>query len=180
MIKIFYRLSLFIFCSLLFSSCFDDTEETNYKKYEDWRNENVKYIKDLESEIIDGQPRFKKIVPAWDKSVYTLMEWHKRNEESKSGLYPISTSIVDVKYVLRNIDGDTIDSSSFYRCRPNSNVTGFWVALTNMLPGDSVTAVIPFEAGYGVYGSKNILPYSTLIFDIKLVSIVAYESLPWR
>ena len=69
---------------------------------------------------------------------------------------------------------------SIFRCKPNEMITGFWAATTNMEIGDSVTAVIPYTSGYGVTGSGAILPYSTLIFNIKLVDIAAYDKVPGR
>ncbi len=50
-----------------------------------------------------------------------------------------------------------------------------WIATTNMLPGDSVTAIIPYTSGYGISGSNSVLPYSTLIFQIKLDKILSYD-----
>ena len=172
-------LKLFLLSPLLFlGSCFDD--DTNYKDYAEWREENIKYIQLAETEIVDGHLRYEKIIPQWDKSVFSLIEWHNDKNQNTGSIYPLSNSTVDVKYLLTNIKGDTLDSSSSFRCRPGNMITGFCIALTNMLPGDSVTAVIPSDAGYGASSYGSVLPYSTLIFNIRLDSIVAYETLPWR
>lgn len=168
-----------LFLMLIFSSCLDEEESTS-KKYAEWREKNVNYINQAEKETIDGKLRYKKIIPVWDNSVFTLMEWHNERQHSAEELYPLANSTVDIKYVLTNINGDTLDSSASYRCNPNATVTGFWTALTNMLPGDTVTAIVPYTAGYGSFSHGSVLPYSTLIFNIRLDSIVAYETLPWR
>lgn len=44
-----------------------------------------------------------------------------------------------------------------------------------MRVGDSAQVVIPYLEGYGVSGSGSILPFTTLVFNIKLVDIPAYE-----
>lgn len=167
--KILYLFSILSIFAL--SSCFKDTE---YETYAEWRAENLKYLSDAETQTENGQLVYEKIIPDWEKSIFTLIKWHKRGEGSSS-LVPLANSTVDVKYTLKNINGDTLDSSSSFRCVPCNMITGFWVAVTNMHEGDSVTAVIPSEAGYGVSYYGSILPYSTLVFDIKLDSIVAYE-----
>lgn len=171
---------IFLFLSLLMlsvSSCLKDNEATDFSE---WRKENEAYLANAEIETINGSLRYEKIVPEWDKSVYSLIQWHNDRSQSQSNLSPISNSTVDIKYTLTNISGDTLDRSSYLRCRPNNMITGFWLTLTNMVPGDTVTAIIPYTAGYGASGSGSVKPYSTLIFGVRLDSIVAYESLPWR
>lgn len=161
----------------ILSSCMDDDEQ-RYEDYADWRNKNTEYIAKLEI-----QPDYKKVVPAWDLSSFVLIKTITSKPENT--LHPLDNSTVRLKYLLTNIDGDTIDSSykltdSLFQCRPCDMVTGFWIATTNMCVGDSVTAVMPYTCGYGATGSGSILPYSTLIFQIKLDSIVALETLPGR
>ncbi len=146
--------------------------------------QNLEYISNAEAETgADGKKVYEKIVPAWDKASFTLMRWHNDRALTASNLTPLDNSTIKVKYLLTNIEGDTIDSSyrqtdSLYQCRPCDMITGFWIATTNMHVGDSVTAVIPYQAGYGITGSNAVLPFSTLIFQIKLNSIVALESQP--
>ena len=95
-----------------------------------------------------------------------------REERNQNKINPLSNSTCIVKYTLTNIDGDTLDSSASFTCKPNNMITGFMAALTKMAVNDTVTAVIPYTAGYGVYGFNSILPYSTLVFGIRLDSIV--------
>jgi FKBP-type peptidyl-prolyl cis-trans isomerases 1 len=61
------------------------------------------------------------------------------------------------------------DSTSF---RVNSLIKGWTEALMGMHVGDKWRIVIPWTKGYGESGTTGINPYSTLIFDIKLVRIV--------
>ena len=57
-------------------------------------------------------------------------------------------------------------------------IEGWKIALVNMRVGDSVRVVIPYKLGYGASGSGAIPPYSTLVFDMKLVDIPYYEVRP--
>lgn len=171
---------------LLMSSCLngDDNEED----YREWMQQNLEYIEKAKTETVDGKAKYEQYTPVWDKSTTILMAWHNDRTKTQNNISPLDNSTCDVKYLLTNITGDTIDSSyamtingdSIYRCQPNGMVTGFRAALCNMNVGDSVTTVIPFTAGYGVFGNGTILPYSTLIFQIKLVGIPAFETLPER
>lgn len=160
----------------ILSSCMGDDKETDYTE---WRNENLNYITAAEAEMLGGQKRYEKISPKWDPASYVLMQWHKRGN-SASSLKPLDNSTISLKYLLTNVKGDTLDSSysntdSLFNCKPCEMITGFWIATTNMLPGDSVTAIIPYTSGYGISGSNSVLPYSTLIFQIKLDKIISYD-----
>lgn len=168
------------------SSCLNDEEQEDYLE---WRQENLAYIDNAAAETSsDGKAKYEKIIPFWDQSSYVLMRWHNDRSKTANNLRPLDNSTCNVKYLLTDIEGDTIDSSysltqygdSIFQCQPTGMVTGFWVALTNMNIGDSVTAIMPYTAGYGVYGSGSILPYSTLIFQIKLVDIPSFETIPGR
>lgn len=171
--------------ALSLSSCLGD-DETN--DYTEWRNKNAEYINQAEAATENGVKVYEKMIPAWDKSSFVLMKWHNDRSLTASRLSPLDNSTINVKYLLTNVEGDTIDSSyrltangdSIFQCRPCEMVTGFWIATTSMHVGDSVTAVMPYTCGYGVSGSGSVLPYSTLIFQIKLDSIVAFETLPDR
>lgn len=172
---------------LSLSSCLSDDEKT-YNDYTDWRNQNLEYIDKAKEATIDGVRQYEEVTPPWDSSTTILMQWHNNRSLTQGNLVPMNNSTVDVKYILKTIEGDTIDSSyaqtaygdSIYRCRPNNMITGFQAALTSMHVGDSVTTIIPYTAGYGSAGSGSVLPFSTLIFGIKLVGIDSWEKPSWR
>lgn len=171
--------------ALSLSACLSDDETADYT---DWLNKNTEYINQAEAASVNGVKVYEKVVPAWDQSSFVLMDWHNDRSLTASRLSPLDNSTINVKYLLTNVEGDTIDSSyslttygdSIFQCKPCEMVTGFWIATTSMHVGDSVTAVMPFTCGYGVSGSGSVLPYSTLIFQIKLDSIVAFETSPER
>lgn len=148
-------------------ACFKDNEAENYSQ---WRQLNQNYIDSVAMLSEDGKLLFTPVTPDWDKSFTIYMRWHNE-ERNPSEVTPLSNSTCIVKYTLTNIQGDTLDSSASFTCVPNNMVTGFMTALTNMRVNDTITAVVPFTAGYGVFGYGGILPYSTLIFGIRLDSI---------
>lgn len=163
----------------MLSGCFDD-DDTDYT---DWRARNLNYIDSLAHLKENGVDIYTRYVPVWEPGTYVLMKWHNDRNLTKGNPSPWSTSTVDVKYKGTTAYGLPFDSSynqtrygdSIYRTTPAANVTGFHAALVNMHVGDSVTVVIPYQAGYGSTGSGAILPFSTLIFDIKLKAINALE-----
>ena len=111
--------------------------------------------------------------------MYILARWHNDRSLTASNLVPMDNSTVDVVYQGSYVNGTVFDSSytnadSVASFKPNGTVAGFWTMLTNMHVGDSVTCIIPSNAGYGA-SSTSILPYSTLVFNMKLKAIKKYE-----
>lgn len=163
------------------SSCLGDDDDS--VDYTEWISLNENYLSDKEAETDDeGNKLYEKIVPSWCPGTYVLATWHNDRSKTEANLVPMDNSTVDVIYECSYIDGTMIDKSysnttygdSIYRCKPSDNIVGFWAMLTNMHVGDSVTCVIPTNAGYGTTGS--VLPYSTLIYHMKLKAIHAYET----
>lgn len=149
-------------------SCFGNSETTDYNN---WRTLNERYYDSISMVTEEGQLLYEPITPVWDKSFTIFMRWHNDREENGSFITPLSNSTCYVKYTLTSVTGDTLDSSTSYKCVPNNMVTGFMAALTNMRVNDTVTAVLPYSAGYGALGYGAVRPYSTLTFGIRLDSI---------
>lgn len=170
-----------LFLSSALSSCLGNDEDTI--DYNAWRQLNEKYLADAEAERNDdGTPVYERISPSWATGVYVLAKWHNDRSLTAGSLVPLDNSTVDVIYECKYADGTVLDSSykqtqygdSVYRCMPNANIVGFWTMLTRMHVGDSVTCIIPMNAAYGTV-STSVLPYSTLIYNMKLKRIHAYE-----
>ena len=153
---------------IVLTSCFGDSKTDDFSE---WRLQNEEYVANIEAETVDGKLVYERITPNWDQSVFVLMKWHNDREENINKLTPLSNSTVTLNYMLTTIMGDTIDKGTSFTCKPNNMVSGFWTAVTNMNVNDSVTVVVPYTAGYGSFGSGAVLPYSTLIFGIRLNSI---------
>ncbi len=84
-------------------------------------------------------------------------------------------SIVSCYYRGSLITGKVFDDA-FLRGYPeafrvNELIGGFQIALVNMHIGDHWMVYIPAEMGYGMRGDNVIPGGSTLIFEIKLISI---------
>ena len=163
------------------SSCLGDND--NNVDYSEWIEKNEAYLTKTEAATDDaGNKLFEKIVPSWCPGAYVLAQWHNDRNLTAGNLVPMDNSTCDVIYECKYVDGTVLDTSykqtvngdSIYRCKPNANIVGFWAMLTNMHVGDSVTCVIPMNAAYGVQGG-TVMPYSTLIYNMKLKAIHAYE-----
>ena len=175
--KLLYAVILAAVGSTMLVSCLGDSV---YDQYKEWREKNDDwYARQAQS----GQ--YTMIKAAWDPSAQVLMRWHNDTMLTKNNLKPLLTSTVDVKYKLNLYDGTPVDSSynvvspadSVYRSMVNENVEGWMIALTYMHVGDSCTIVIPYQQGYGsTIKSDLLLPYSVLVFDVKLKDIYKYKA----
>ena len=92
------------------------------------------------------------------------------------GEVPQATDKVQVNYEGRLIDGTVFDASSKYGDKPsefnvNGVIKGWTEALTMMPVGSKWQLFIPQELAYGDRPTGHIPAYSTLIFDVELVSI---------
>ena len=92
------------------------------------------------------------------------------------GAVPQASDKVKVNYEGRLIDGTVFDASSKHGDEPatflaSQVIRGWTEALTMMPVGSKWQLYIPQELAYGDRQAGNIPPYSTLIFDVELVSI---------
>lgn len=164
------------------AGCLDKDDDD--KDYSGWRKENLAYVEKEASRTEDGSDYYDRIVPVWAPGEYVLVHWHNKRAPYGEKRTPLDNSTVHIKYHVRLIDGTPVDSSynlkahgdSIYQTRPNSNITGMWAALTQMNVGDSVSMVVPYRSGYGNVKSGKVKPYSTLLFDVKLVDIPGWET----
>lgn len=164
-----------------FSSCLGNDDEEDYTQ---WRQQNEKYINSAERAVnADGSPEFQKIVPSWASGTFSLIKWHNDRALTAANLSPLDNSTVNIKYETYDIEDNLLNSSnsmhqygdSIYQTRPCDMITGVRAVLPYMHIGDSVSLVMPYTAAYGTVKYGDIKPYSTLKFNIKLVSIPGYE-----
>ena len=98
-----------------------------------------------------------------------------------NGPVPADTSRVQVNYKGTLIDGTEFDSSYKRKdkngkskpatFRANQVIKGWTEALTMMPVGSKWELYIPADLAYGSRNSGKIKPFSTLIFEVELVSI---------
>ena len=165
---------------IMLSACFEDKDSIP-EKYREWKEQNEKYMADAEAMTDEnGKLHYEKIIPSWAPEAFALVHWHNDRSQTEKNLSPMDNSLVSITYQLLDINGKELSSSfdrtdSLYTSRPSNNIIGVWVALTNMHIGDSVTMVIPSQAGYGEASHGGITPYSTLVYNVKMKAIPAYE-----
>ncbi len=172
-LPIYFILALFIG----FISCSDDSEDY-WTQYEDWRETNEAWFyEQLNAKDEQGNPIYTQVTPDWDKGIYVLMKWYNDTTLNQDAQSPYETSTVDVVYKGMRYDGVAFDSSynktdSILRIQVVKLIKGWIMALGRMRVGDSCRVIIPQELAYGGnYQSEIILPYSTLVFDMKLKDI---------
>jgi FKBP-type peptidyl-prolyl cis-trans isomerase FklB len=175
--KFFYTVILAVMAVTMLDSCLGNNV---FDEYKNWREKNDEWFNE---QAASG--KYTKVTAPWDPSATVLMRWHNDRNLTKDNLVPLITSTVDVKYYLRLCDGTPVDSSyymtspadSIYRSIVNQNVEGWMLALTNMHVGDSCTVIIPYQQAYGSTKRSDVLiPYSSLMFDVKLVNIYKYKT----
>lgn len=97
------------------------------------------------------------------------------------GEVPKASDEVEVVYEGRLVDGTVFDATSKHggvktdKFRAGNLIKGWTEALTTMPVGSKWQLVIPYELAYGERQAGQIPPYSTLVFDLELVSIVKPE-----
>lgn len=174
--KITKTLIALLILPIALTSCLGDDND-NTVDYTEWIALNENYVSEKAAD-----PDYERIVPKWSPGVFVLAKWHNDRSLTAGNLVPMDNSTVDVIYQVEYVNGVQLDSSynnttygdSIYRCKPLVNIVGFWAMLTNMHVGDSVTCVIPADAAYGA-SSTSVVPYSTLVYHMKLKGISAYE-----
>ena len=94
-----------------------------------------------------------------------------------TGAKPKATDVVSVEYEGRLIDGTVFDSSKQHGGKPvtfplDQVIKGWSEGLQLMKEGAEYTLFVPSEMAYGPQApSEKIGPNSTLVFDVKLLSI---------
>ena len=96
------------------------------------------------------------------------------------GEVPKASDEVEVIYEGRLIDGTVFDSTKKHgqktdKFKAGNLIKGWTEALTTMPVGSKWQIYIPQELAYGERQAGQIPPYSTLVFDLELVSIVKPE-----
>ncbi|MBD8389449.1 FKBP-type peptidyl-prolyl cis-trans isomerase [Dysgonomonas sp. BGC7] len=92
-----------------------------------------------------------------------------------NGAKPTATDIVKVHYHGTLIDGTVFDSSVERGEPATFNVSGVikgWTEVLQLMPvGSKWTVYVPYDLAYGAQDRGAIKPFSSLIFDVELLSI---------
>ncbi len=164
-------------------SCGTDNNDT-WDTYKEWREANEAYFDEQQFSLSpDGENYYETLTPVWNSSAQILIRYLNDRRLTEGNLSPLLTSTVSVKYKgwLYNdvaFDSSYTQTDSVYTTKPSDLIQGWTIALLNMRVGDSARIVVPYTLGYGSASQSVIPPYSTLIFDLKLVDIPYYEVQP--
>jgi len=82
-------------------------------------------------------------------------------------LYDGSEVVFDQSYA-GDLNGDIAVYASF---QVNGLIEGWTTILQHMVVGDRWEIHVPYQLGYGIYGSGDIPGYSALVFDVQLDDI---------
>lgn len=96
-------------------------------------------------------------------------------EGNKASATPNVRNVITAHYTGKTFDGKQFDSSRGgvpLACRLSDLIEGWIIVLQHMHIGDRWEVYIPAEMGYGKFSQPDIPSWSTLIFDIELISIM--------
>jgi FKBP-type peptidyl-prolyl cis-trans isomerase FklB len=95
-------------------------------------------------------------------------------EGNKNGKKPALTDKIKVAYKGMTIDGEEFDSNEGVEFPLAAMIEGWKIAIPEMTEGSKWELYIPQELAYGKHGSMpNIKPYSALVFEVELFSVIA-------
>ena len=194
--SIFWLMGLLFSVSLAVTSC----EETDgaVDPYYNWEERNKLYIDsiarvantDLGEEV--GQWKvilsYKQTIPnlsGSDKDVNDYV-YCRVIEKGTGTVKPLFTDTVDVHYrgkLIPLYDGSEVvfdqsyagdlngDIAVYASFQVNGLIEGWTTILQHMVVGDRWEIHVPYQLGYGIYGSGDIPGYSALVFDVQLDDI---------
>ena len=144
--------------------------------YSDWIKQNTTYFNNMK----DSTGFVNYIIPNSGGLSYYYKILKPGNPDSIS---PLPTSYIKVNYRGQIITGKTFDSTYSGNSPLNDStatplifslqglMAGWVFNLVQMKPGEIRTVVLPMELGYGSDDMGPIPPFSTLRFDIQLISV---------
>ena len=184
--KIFILPLLALVC---LTSC-EETEEVG--EFDNWEARNAQFVDSIANVArANADATWKCILDirlnpdtVWSVNDYVYCQVI---EEGTGTSHPVYTDSVSVNYRGRLMpsypsypEGYQFDSSFQDELNPAFNVPakfllsatvpGFYTAVQHMTDGDIWKVYIPNKLGYGATGSTGVPAYSTLVFDINLVS----------
>ena len=185
-IRILFTLTLSVLFGL--TSC---EESVEVGEFDNWQQRNTLFIDSIAQVARENAFDDWKIILAeglddskpWGNECYVYCQVL---EDGYGTAHPLFTDSVLVNYSGRLMPSATypagyrFDSSYSGDFNPSFNVPvgmtlsgtvpGFYTAVQNMVDGDTWKVYIPYQLGYGERATSGIPAYSTLIFDINLVS----------
>jgi FKBP-type peptidyl-prolyl cis-trans isomerase FklB len=178
MIRKLYLLPVILF-ALSFAAC-DESEDVS--KYANWKERNEAFMDSL-AQALPNDGDLLKVEDKRNKGTYIYYKKLKTGPTEENP--PFYTSKVTMFYRGMYINEDLFDKN-FSGVDPSDFdspttfgvgqvITGWTEILQIMRPGDRFEVYIPYQSGYGTSATTSgIMAYSTLIFDMEMVSIEYY------
>ena len=172
---LFLSLSLILSLGLL-TAC-DQTAPDEAKSQ--YRIKNEEYVENISKDAAYQKLAFEfSPFAVYYKVIQGLPEGSKAQR-------PLQNSQVEYKYTLKLISGEVLETDEVVKSwifrqngnqRPESMIRGMQLALQHMSVDETWEVVIPWQLGYGAYtyggsSSSSIPAFSTLIFEVTLLSI---------
>ena len=185
-LRILFALTLSVLFGL--TSC---EETTDAGEFDNWQSRNTQFIDSIADVARENAYGDWKVFLAegldatkvWGDEYYVYCQVLEAGTGSG---HPLFTDSVVVNYSGRLMPSDTypdgyqFDSSYSGEFNPSFNVPvgmklsatvpGFYTAVQQMVDGDRWMVYIPYQLGYGAKSVTGVPAYSSLVFDINLVS----------
>ena len=189
--NILWVIGLLFAISFSIASC-DETDGA-VDPYFNWEERNQLYIDSI-AQVAKANPDKWKVIHTY-KFVPPLNDLHPdvndyiycRVIENGTGtMKPLFTDSVATHYrgqLIPLYDGQKVVFDQSFQGELNQEVAvpvtfsvsgvveGWQTALQEMVEGDRWEVHIPYQMGYGIYGSSSIPGYSALVFDMTLVKV---------
>lgn len=148
-----------------------EAESVADRLFEEIRNENIELqygpLREEGKEYLANKAKEDGVIATGSGLLYKVIKAGK-------GKKPTKSSQVKVRYKGSLIDGSVFDESKDDVTLSVAGVIPGWTeALQLMNEGSKWELYIPYELGYGEQGAGDMIkPYSVLIFEVELVSII--------
>ena len=146
---------------------FEEADETSNRLYEYLSQRQFDKVKEDNAAFLEAKAKEADVVKTASGLLYEVIKL------GDGGPKPTATSDVEVRYRGELIDGTVFDESKEpVSLNLGGVIKGWTEGLQLMSVGDKYRFYIPYDLGYGASGAgSDIKPYSTLIFEVELVSI---------
>lgn len=146
---------------------FEEADETSNRLYEYLSQRQYDKVREDNEAFLEKKAKEDNVVKTASGLLYEVIKL------GNGGPKPTASSDVEVRYRGELIDGTVFDESKTPISLNLSGVIKGWTeGLQLMSVGDKFRFYIPSELGYGEQGAgSDIKPFSTLIFEVELVSI---------
>ena len=189
--NILWVIGLLFAVSFSIASC-DETDGA-VDPYFNWEERNQLYIDSI-AQVAKANPDKWKVIHTY-KFVPPLNDLHpdvndyiycRVIENGIGTMKPLFTDSVATHYrgqLIPLYDGQKVVFDQSFQGELNQEVAvpvtfsvsgvveGWQTALQEMVEGDRWEVHIPYQMGYGIYGSSSIPGYSALVFDMTLVKV---------